>query len=172
MKSLKIIITVLSILIIGCNNYILNPSIIYDQSKLCVRAQKYYDEFDNYTDWRISIGAIEVLKRVMPSGENMTYMYLIANSSTCVFDGKGIIILFTDGMRFTSDCVVNVEVDPMGNGFKYTSVITLSDADIELFENKQISKYRLYIFDHTPSDLNAKLLHELIKCLDSKGYEK
>jgi hypothetical protein len=79
------------------------------------------------------------------------YLFLSCNGSSCVVDGKGVTVLFTDGTKWY-DPYIKIDIKAASGYFVYSAVIPLSASDLEIFTEKSISDYRLYIFDARLND--------------------
>jgi len=121
--------------------------------------KKFYDEMmsrkekDDFTD-EIKIdcpvlgnpmATIHIVK-IFRNGKVYYFMDLMTLGSTCVVDGKGVIILFTDGTKLTKS-EIEIDVDVSNNDFRYTAFFPLTLNDLNSLSSKIIDKFRLYIFD-------------------------
>jgi hypothetical protein len=81
------------------------------------------------------------------------YLDLETRGSTLNYNGKGVIVLFKDGTKWSKpDEKIDTKV-VKGDGWGYRAFITLTEQDLRLFSTKEIDKFRLYIYDnHRPDD--------------------
>ena len=90
-------------------------------------------------------------------------MSLNTEGSTCVVDGSGATILFTDGSKMYKN--VKIDIDANSDGFRYSAFITLTQLDLATLSNKKIKKFRLYIFDQEIESTKSKDFTEYVKCI-------
>ena len=94
------------------------------------------------------------------------YLSLTTHGETVNVDGKGVIILFTDGTKWTAPNET-IDVEAETSNFEYSAFASLTNADMITFQNKKIKKFRLYIYDkEVDVDLSDKLM-VYAKCLSS-----
>jgi hypothetical protein len=95
----------------------------------------------------------------------VTYYLSLETHSVSVSSGnKGVIVLFTDGSKWQRPSEkVDVNVDD--HHFRYSAFIRLSAADLQVFSNKQIKKYRLYIYDEELTSEFADQFRGYVKCI-------
>lgn len=105
---------------------------------------------------------ISIIKYIR-KGKTIYYLSLTTHGPTPVVDGKGVTILFADGSKWIKQDKIDVDAD--SDGYKYSAFITLSPADLLLFSNKKISKFRLYIFDEEVEADESDHLPEYAKCI-------
>lgn len=91
------------------------------------------------------------------------YLYLRAVVSTAVFDGTGVIILFTDGTKMKKSSKIDVDVSKYG--YEYSSFIRLTNNELKIFSVKEIKKIRLYIFDRSVGKNEGKNFTHFVKCI-------
>jgi hypothetical protein len=94
-----------------------------------------------------------------------TYYFSTSIKSNGIYKGTGVIILFTDGTKWSRP---NEEVDvDYSEGFQNNVFLTLTSSDLEIFKKKVIRKIRLYIHDKDVDLKEAenfrKLLNIIIK---------
>lgn len=104
---------------------------------------------------------IKIIKKGVPT----YYLSLTATGSTVVVDGKGVIILFTDGSKLTKP-LQEVDADVGRNGnFNYSSFITLTQTDLTTLSSKKIKKIRLYIFDEEIPPFEAQKFQMFVSAI-------
>lgn len=91
------------------------------------------------------------------------HLRLRAHGSTSVSNASGIIILFSDGSKWTSSEKIDVTAD--SKGFEYTAFITLTASDLITLSTKTISKYRLYFFDEQVNANDAEKFKIYADCM-------
>lgn len=97
---------------------------------------------------------ISITKSIEKGSSKPTYyLSLRTRGSTLNYGGKGVIILFKDGTKWIkSEQKIDVDI-VSGSGWGYSAFITLNEQDLNLFSTKEISKFKLYIYDnHAPDD--------------------
>ena len=114
-----------------------------------------------------SFDPISIVKVI--NGKSSTYyLSLRAYGETPIARKKGVIVLFSDGTKFSKPAAeVDCEVNSSGDGYEYTSFITLLPTDVTRFAQKIVSDIRLYIFNNEIGERNARELkcgaNELLK---------
>ena len=73
------------------------------------------------------------------------YLSLEVEASSVHYGIRGVTVLFTDGTKWFKPSE-KVKLN-YRSGFHYSSFISLSQTDIQLFSSKFIKAYRLYIYD-------------------------
>ena len=75
------------------------------------------------------------------------------------------IILFKDGTKFTRP---NIEVDLnyySGDEFTYSVFVPISQSEVKMFSQKEISKFKMYIFERSFSDKEIEAFKEFANCI-------
>ena len=140
----------------------------FDKKQLCAEIDRSVDDFTRAVTFRspqsngFELTKISIQKTVSKTGTRY-YFSLRAYGSSVVVDGKGVIILFTDGTKLSKSVDIDVEADK--DQFEYTAFIPLTSADLLLLSTKKIKKYRLYIFDEEVSASEADKLRLFTKCV-------
>ena len=75
----------------------------------------------------------------------------------------GVIILFTDGTKWTRQS--EIDVDAESDGFEYSAFIPLTQEDLITFSTKKIKKFRLYIYDEEIGSCDADRFKIFVKCI-------
>lgn len=74
-------------------------------------------------------------------------------------------ILFEDGTKFTKpEASIDTEVSS-GSGYIYSAFIQLTQAEIKLLTEKNITDTRVYIYDGNINKDSSKKIKEYLKCL-------
>ena len=134
------------------------------QPASCNQITSDKDDFTNEVTSRTSfINTVQITKRKSGSNNPQYSLSLSTVGLTVVVDGYGAIILFEDGEKLSKSA--KIEVDAIESGFKYTAFIPLTNADIKLLKSKKISKYKLYIFEQTLSEVKANIFIEDVNCI-------
>lgn len=89
---------------------------------------------------------------------------LYAFGNTINFNSNGVIVIFDDGTKWTSNDSIEGEYD--GNGkYKYHTYLGLTEEDVGIFSTKKISKYRLYIYDTEIKAKDAERFRANVECV-------
>jgi hypothetical protein len=105
---------------------------------------KEKDDFTNEITLSSPLGELGTIIKSIKRGKE-TYFLRIGIKSEGIYRGKGVIILFTDGSKWSRP---NEKVDVNYNeGFENSVFMVLTLADLEVFKKKTIKKIRLYIHD-------------------------
>jgi hypothetical protein len=129
------------------------------------------DDFSGEITLTSPIGQSLLIEKIIRK-DTVYYLRLVTTGSTCVVDGKGLIVLFTDGTKWEkSDSEIDCEV---GNGgdFDYSAFIQLSSKDLNLFSTKIVSKFKLYIFEASNFimfDEKYNIIYKIPPVTDRKG---
>jgi hypothetical protein len=86
-----------------------------------------------------------ILYKIIKNGVAHYYISLNTTGSTVNVGEKGVIVLFTDGTKWTRQ--TEIDVDASSRGFNYSAWITLTSSDLLTFQNKTIKGFKLYIYD-------------------------
>nr|DAZ32128.1 MAG TPA: hypothetical protein [Caudoviricetes sp.] len=100
-----------------------------------------------YSDNDIFIAPTKILKFINALGKEEYYLSLYTTGLSYTTDNSGIIILFDDGAKWNK----NIKCDCIGindDGYwQYTALIKITPSELNVFANKVIKKFRLYIHD-------------------------
>lgn len=129
-------------------------------SKMVRNVDDFTDVIELYPYYGTS--SMNIHKYIRKTG-TFYYLWLDTHGSTVVVDGTGVIILFTDGTKWTNPEKIDVEAD--SKGFEYHAFITLTQADLITFSTKKIKKIRLYIFDEEVNSFDADKFKIFAKCI-------
>jgi hypothetical protein len=95
-----------------------------------------------------------------------TYYFSTSIKSNGIYKGMGVIILFTDGTKWSRP---NEEVDvDYSEGFQNNVFLTLTSSDLEIFKKKVIRKIRLYIHDKDVDLKEAENFRKLLNIIIKK----
>lgn len=116
----------------------------------CSTIQKKIDEFEGTVRLNspMSVGyrlAPMIIYKDVEKGKAIYTLSLRTIGHSVTVDGKGAIILFTDGTKITKP--VEIDVDADESGFEYSAYITLTATDLDSLSKKKVKKFRLYIYD-------------------------
>lgn len=139
----------------------------FSQENACI--DKLIRNVDEFTD-EVSIETPHYIKPnitkvILKNGKTEYYLYLSLHDSYCTVSGSGLTILFTDGTKFNKP---NVSVDCDyygGDEYTYSSFVKLMQNEVITFSQKQIKKYKLYIFDENMPEHNAIDFMGMVECL-------
>lgn len=95
-----------------------------------------------------------------------TYYFSTSIESEGIYSGKGVIILFSDGTKWSRP---NEKVDvDYSDGFQNNVFLKLTPSDLEIFKKKIIKKIRLYIHDKDVDAKEAEHFRELLNIIIKK----
>ena len=98
------------------------------------------------------------------NGTSTYYLSIKERGATPKVGATGLILLLTNGKRIEKPTVpIDVKVNTGGDGYMYNAFVSLTDEDIKLLSENQITDNRLYVFDGTIK--NGQILSEYLKCL-------
>src|SRR5690606_24664008 len=130
-------------------------------SKIEYQKDKFEDKEIFYTPYASGIRFMKVIDR----GETTIYLIVRVSGSTLNVGKEGLYILFEDGTKLIKpDAKIDVEVSS-GSGYVYSAFVPLSQSEIKLLINKDITDKRTYIYDGTVDNESAKEIREYLKCL-------
>jgi hypothetical protein len=140
----------------------------YPVDFFCSEIIRQKDKFeDKETFFTRSKDGISFMK-IKEKGKSNIFLSVTVNGSTLNVSKKGLNILFKDGTKLTKpEASIDTEVND-DYGYDYSTFIQLSQADIKLLTEKNITDIRVYIYDGTVSTINAKKIREYLKCLINK----
>lgn len=124
----------------------LTSKIIFDEKETCGDLFRRVDDFTDKIKISNPLGELPMMiyKDISKSRTDY-YLRLSTTGSTVNVDGKGVIVIFEDGTKWTRQ--VKIDVDAGSEDYDYSAFITLTAADLNTFATKTIKKYRLYIYD-------------------------
>ena len=104
-------------------------------------------------------------KYIYPNGTIKYYLYLSLDDSYCTAGGTGLIILFKDGTKFSRP---NIKVDMdyySGDKFTYSVFIPITQNEVKIFAQKEISKFKMYIFERNFKEIDIRAFKEYANCI-------
>jgi hypothetical protein len=129
---------------------------------------KKVDDLDDKITYRSPILNDVSITKVIKNGTSSYYLSLRTEGSTLNYDGKGVIVLFQDGTKWSKP-TEKIDVKSVeGSGWGYRSFITLTQEDLLLFSSKVIKKFRLYIYDNESPDDVEKFPFFVQSVIESK----
>lgn len=146
----------------------ITSKIQFDKKQLCSEIDRSVDDFTGAVTLSsplsngFKLTQLSIQKKVTKAVTRY-YLSLRAYGSSAVVDGKGVIILFTDGSKLSKTVDIDVEVDK--DQYEYTAFIPVTQADLLVLSTKKIKKYRLYIFDEEVSASEADKFRLFTKCV-------
>jgi hypothetical protein len=110
------------------------------------QVERTVDEFTNEIKINTNIfSPITLYKHINKGKPTIYYLSLEVDALTASFNNRGVIILFTDGTKWSKpNEAVKISAS---DGIKYNSFIQLTPQDVNLFATKTIKKYRLSVYD-------------------------
>lgn len=116
------------------------------------------DDFTNekkiFTPLLKDVSIMKIIKKGVP----VYYLSLRTYGSTLNYRGKGVLLLFKDGTKWNKP-EEKIDVKIAKGNWEYTAFVRLSQADVNLFSNKIINKFRLYIYDNKTPDITEKFMY-------------
>lgn len=92
------------------------------------------------------------------------YLSLNTKDRTLSTNNSGVIILFTDGTKWSADEKINVEAGDK-RYYNYSVFIKLTDNDVIALSKKKINKFRLGIYDESVNSIFADKFMMFVNCL-------
>lgn len=137
----------------------------YPEGFFCSKIQEIKDKFeDKVTFYTPTENGISFTK-IVEKGKTFIYLSVKVNGSTLNVSEKGLAILFGDGTKFNKPEVsIDTKVSS-GSGYVYSAFIQLTQAEIKLFTENNITDTRVYIYDGSVDTDSAKKIKEYLKCL-------
>ncbi len=127
---------------------------------------KTFDKFDSTSNFHSPYLNSIIFYKTIKGNDTVYSFKLKSYGSTCVVDGKGVIIILSDGSRIVRPTEkINVDVNSSGQGFTYSAYVYPSKNEISQLLNSSITDYRLYIFDTNVSPRGGKVYQRIINCL-------
>ena len=140
-----------------------------DETLLSNRVEREIDEFTgeikiNTPNLSSSSSPVKLYKNI-DKGVVKYYLRLRSNGNTVNVNQKGVILLFSDGSKWVKDSHIDVEVGR--SNYYYSAFISLTPEEVDMFINKEISKFRLYIYDNEINNIEAKKFKTFVKIIKS-----
>ena len=104
---------------------------------------------------------MDLIKHISPNGRVVYYLYISIKDSYCTVGIKGLTILFEDGTKFNRP---NDEIDTnyyAGDEYNYSVLIRLSESEVKIFSQKEIRKFKMYIFERDITDYDVDEFKEI-----------
>tara|TARA_R110001606_G_scaffold398025_1_gene576079 strand:+ start:3645 stop:4151 length:507 start_codon:yes stop_codon:yes gene_type:complete len=157
-KTMKKIITIIALLLFYFTSYA--------QDKLCKKLNIKEDKFTKIKQVKSpSFAGGVFISRFIEKGNKSTYLYVNTEGVTLNTNIKGFKILFSDGTIIDKkNQKIDVSVNTKGDGYNY-SVYTNIEDDIDLLLDKEITDFRLYIYDRSFSKRQLKKFKSYLKCI-------
>lgn len=133
----------------------------------CNNIEVQNDEFSNKTIYNSPFISDISISKFKKNNKSNYYLSLYAYGYTVVLNETKIIILFSDKTKLYKNSKIDCNVSEKG-GFVYSSIIQLNNDDLKLLSTKEISKFRLYVFDNEISESESLIFKEYVKCIIKK----
>ena len=137
----------------------------YDESLLKSEIKREKDDFTGEINIRSPYTIPVDLTKVINKGKVVYYLSLDAYGSTPNVNKRGVTILFSDGTKWIKNELIDVRVSDYG--YKYSAFIALTPIEVDMFIKKEISKFRLYIYDNDLEKSEAKKFKTFVKIIKS-----
>lgn len=113
------------------------------------------DDFDGEVTIASPYGKTLHLTKVISQqgGSIRYYLFLRTTGLTLNVREKGVIVLFSDGTKWSRD--TKIDVDSSDSGWEYSAFIPIRQTELNMLCDKTISKFRLYIYDKTVGPTEA-----------------
>jgi len=150
-------------------NFPFNTSKIkYDEKAFFSEINREVDDFTGVV--KISSPLLSGLKlsqmiiyKYINRGKSHYILGLSTYGNIVTINGTGVIVLFSDGTKWTRQS--KIDVDAENDGFEYSAYITLTEEDLIRFSTKKIKKFRLYIYDAEINSNDANKFKLFVKCV-------
>jgi hypothetical protein len=121
------------------------------------RIDKKTDEFTGEVTYYTPILEPVSITKFIKGKDTNYYLSLRTHGSTVVVDGKGAIVLFTDGSKLSFE-KEDIDVKADGGSFQYSAFCTLSTSELSMFQVKKVKGFKLYIYDEFLESGTSELL--------------
>lgn len=136
-----------------------------NETNLCDKVETRKDKFNGN---EISIPPISggvAFMKVKRGNDISIYLSIINIGNSVSVDKSGVIVLFDDGSKFEKkEEKVDVRVNEKAE-YEYNSLIKLTEDDLVMFLNKNITDTRLYIYDFSLNKEQSFNAKEYLKCI-------
>lgn len=136
--------------------------------ELCKKLERKVDDFTD--EIKIHSPIIDggnlsrmIVYKIISKNESNYYLGLYTQGITVNVGEKDAIILFDDGTKMYSQTEIKVEAGK--KGFNYSTLILLTQPDIETLITKKIKKFRLFIHDQEINPIMAEKFKVYVKCI-------
>ncbi len=149
----------------------ITTKINFDEKAFCTKIESQKDDFTNVLKFNSPISnnyeiSPMIIYKEINDSKSKYFLSLRTNGSTVNVDGTGVIILFSDGSKWTKPVKINVKAGK--DNFIYTAFINLTPEDLNIFSTKKIKKYRLYIYDEIINPSDADKFNIYVNCIKNK----
>lgn len=105
--------------------------------------------------------------RKVKNGDKVTtYMRISTVGITSNVGKKGVIILLNDKSKIKKpEADIDIRVNQNGSGYIYSAFFSLTKEEIEQLTQKEITAFRLYIYDKFLTESDAFKYKEYLKCI-------
>lgn len=146
------------------------PNTIIDKSNITSKISRKVDDFTDEITIRTPYNNNIIFFKIINGSDTIYYLNLRTKGITLNSREKGVIILFTDGSKWSSTSArINVDIFPIivgkNNYWEYSTFIRLTEDDIQTFKTKEIKKYRLFIYDEVVNPKDAQNLKSYISTI-------
>lgn len=124
-----------------CNNVVL------DKTVLSKGIEREVDKYNGKVELYSPIGKDLIIYKTIKNKVVSYYLSLHTIGRTLNVGKVGVNLLFSDGTKWNKQAKIDVDVNS-GGGWKYSSYIKLNQNDLRLFSTKNVSSFRLYIYDN------------------------
>lgn len=102
------------------------------------------------------MSTIHLIKKIRKK-EAAYHLELMTQGSTVFVGWKGAILVFTDGTKMKKPNA-KIDIAISDNGYRYSTSIALTQADMKILSSKSIDKFRLNIFEGAVNSKDAGML--------------
>lgn len=164
----KIIIITISFSFIRINVYCQNQDSFYN-SEFCKDIEVKVDEYNGNKTISSPFGKglnsfPFHFSRIFSKEKESALIMLTAEGKTYTLSGDRLDVIFEDKSTFSKQVKILPSYRSNGNYIYYTS-FNLSEEELELFKNKKVAKYRIYIFEKELSPRQSNVMNEYFKCV-------
>jgi hypothetical protein len=137
----------------------------YPANFFCSKIKQKKDKFEDKETFITPVEDGISLYKAIENGKSTIYLSVRVNGGTLNISEKGLNILFEDGTKFTKpEESIETEVGS-GSGYVYSAFVQLTQADIKLLSEKNITDTKVYVYEGTVDKDSAKKIREYLKCL-------
>ena len=131
----------------------------------CEKIDVKVDKFENKQSYFTPYTSGILLMKTVVDGNANIFLSINEPGKTLNVGKKGLTLLLENGKKISKpDAKIDVETNGSG-GYVYNALILLTDEDIKLLLENNITDNRLYIYDGTISKEDAEVIREYLKCL-------
>ncbi len=133
-------------------------------SKIKIDKDDFTDKVDYATPFEKDGTSNIRISKVVEGDEVFFYLYLTTIGSTANVGIEGVILLLDDKTKIEKPST-EIDVDVSKYGYNYSALLSLNKEEIEILKNKEIDKFRLYIYDKDLSSGMSKKIKMYMQCL-------